>query len=277
MSGLRRLRQGGAEGGIVQGQEVDVNVVADVGRRAHARHLVPPPALHGIGDEARLFEGAEGVGDDELAVADPRIAAGLLEGRGGQCLREAVGAEGPPRRFADPFIRFEDAAGRDQSAAAARLEGFEHGHEITGVGGEGRLDVEIGRAVVLDRRRVVRKKVEALRREREEALVAEQDLEFAVGDGSERLEPSGPQVFVGLCRPAHDGGHPMAGGLERPGEPEAREGSAASQQNSHGAGSPRCCAGSKSGCPRSRSETTLGLCGQSMAKAGSSQRTPRSD
>ncbi len=63
-------------------------------------------------------------------------------------------------------------------------------------------------------------------------------------------------------------------GAERSGEPGPGEGTRAGEQDPHHAA--RCQAGSKSGWLRSRSEITSGGKGQGMAKAGSSQRRPRS-
>ena len=43
-----------------------MDVVADIARRLHVGGLAGEPGLHQVGGEARLLEGAEGVGDHEL-------------------------------------------------------------------------------------------------------------------------------------------------------------------------------------------------------------------
>ena len=73
--------------------------------------------------------------------------------------------------------------------------------------------------------------------------------------------------------------HRVPGGRKAAGEPQAREGAATGEKNSHAIprnNSVPWKAGSKSGQTRSFAETSTGALGQTTPKRGSSKRMPRS-
>jgi hypothetical protein len=71
--GAGEARSGGdrlGEGGVGAGQQVNMDVVADIAGGAHFGRFPGLPLTQQIGAKAQLFERARGIGDDEFADRD---------------------------------------------------------------------------------------------------------------------------------------------------------------------------------------------------------------